>query len=114
MLVKPNNQPEVGQDIELMVCWLHEKKLSVGGKYAIKHTTKEARCIIKDVRYKINISTLHKIEDNKEIGLNDIGRILIRTTTPLFYDSYRKNRITGSLIIVDEFTNETVGAGMII
>lgn len=114
MLVKPNNQPEVGQDIELMVCWLNEKKLAIGGKYAIKHTTKEARCIIKEIRYKINISTLHKMEDDKEIGLNDIGRILIRTTSPLFYDSYRKNRITGSLIIIDEFTNETVGAGMII
>jgi sulfate adenylyltransferase subunit 1 len=114
MLVKPNNQPEIGQDIELMVCWLNEKKMNVGGKYSIKHTTKDARCVIKEVRYKININTLHKIEDDKTIGLNDIGRILIRTTSPLFYDSYNKNRITGSVILVDEFTNETVGAGMIL
>jgi sulfate adenylyltransferase subunit 1 len=97
-----------------MVCWLHEKKLQPNGKYAIKHTTKEARCIIKDVRYKININTLHRVEDDKTIGLNEIGRILIRTTAPLFYDSYSRNRSTGSLILVDEFTNETVAAGMII
>lgn len=114
MIVKPNNQPEVGQDIELMLCWLNEKKMTPGGKYSIKHTTKDARCVIKDVRYKININTLHKIEDDKTIGLNDIGRVLIRTTSPLFYDSYNKNRITGSVILVDEFTNETVGAGMIL
>ncbi|ABG57922.1 sulfate adenylyltransferase subunit CysN [Cytophaga hutchinsonii] len=114
MIVKPNNQPEVGQDIELMLCWLNEKKMTPGGKYSIKHTTKDARCVIKEVRYKMNINTLHKIEDDKTIGLNDIGRVLIRTTSPLFYDSYNKNRITGSVILVDEFTNETVGAGMIL
>jgi sulfate adenylyltransferase subunit 1 len=114
MIVKPNNQPEVGQDIEIMLCWLNDKKMTPGGKYGIKHTTKDARCVIKEVRYKMNINTLHKIEDDKTIGLNDIGRVLIRTTSPLFYDSYNKNRITGSVILVDEFTNETVGAGMIL
>jgi sulfate adenylyltransferase subunit 1 len=114
MIIKPNNQPTTGQDIELMVCWLNEKKLQPGGKYGIRHTTKDARCIVKDVRYKININTLHRVEDDRTIGLNDIGRILIRTTQPLFYDSYSRNRFTGSLIIVDEFTNETVAAGMII
>jgi sulfate adenylyltransferase subunit 1 len=114
MIVKPNNQPTTGQDIELMVCWLNEKKLQPGGKYGIRHTTKDARCIVKDVRYKININTLHRVEDDRTIGLNDIGRILIRTTQPLFYDSYSRNRFTGSLILVDEFTNETVAAGMII
>lgn len=114
MIVKPNNQPEVSQDIELMVCWLHEKKLQIGGKYGIRHTTKEARCVIKDIRYKMNINTLHRLEDDFTIGLNDIGRILIRTTKPLLYDSYSRNRFTGSIILVDEFTNETVAAGMII
>lgn len=114
MIVKPNNQPRSTQDIELMVCWLNEKKLQPNGKYILKHTTKECRCIVKDVRYKVNINTLHRIEDDKTIGLNDIGRIVIRTTSPLFNDSYNKNRTTGSLILVDEFTNETVGAGMII
>jgi sulfate adenylyltransferase subunit 1 len=114
MIAKPNNQPTVGQDIELMICWLNEKKLMIGGKYAIRHTTKDARCVVKEVRYKVDINTLHKIEDDRSIGLNDIGRITIRTTAPLFYDSYRINRSTGSLILIDEFTNETVGAGMII
>ena len=114
MLVKPNNQPQNSQDVEMMICWLNEKKLVPNGKYVIRHTTKEARCIVKDVRYKININTLHRVEDDTTIGLNDIGRILVRTTAPLFYDSYTKNRFTGSVILIDEFTNETVGAGMII
>jgi sulfate adenylyltransferase subunit 1 len=114
MIVKPNNQPQIGQDIEVMICWLNEKKLVPNGKYAIRHTTKEARCVVKDVRYKVNINTLHRIDDDKTIGLNDIGRVLIRTTQPLFYDSYARNRSTGSIILIDEFTNETVAAGMII
>lgn len=114
MIAKPDNQPTVGQDIDLMVCWLNKEALKPNGKYAIKHTTKEARCIIKEVKYKVDINTLHRVEGDKEIGLNDIGRIKIRTTEPLFYDSYKKNRTTGSLIIIDEFTNETVGAGMIL
>ena len=114
MIAKPDNQPTVGQDIDLMVCWLNEKKLTPRGKYAIKHTTKDARCIVKEVKYKVNINTLHRIEDDLDIGLNDIGRITIRTTSPLLYDSYKKNRTTGSVILIDEFTNETVGAGMII
>ncbi len=114
MLVRPNNQPAIGQDIELMVCWLSDKKLNPRGKYIIRHTTKEAKCIVKEIRYKVDINTLHRIEDNLEIGLNEIGRIQIRTTVPLFYDSYKTNRMTGSLIIIDEATNNTVGAGMII
>jgi len=114
MIAKPDNQPTVGQDIDLMVCWLNKEPLHPNGKYAIKHTTKEARCIVKEVKYKVNINTLHRVEGDKEIGLNDIGRIQIRTTEPLFYDSYKRNRTTGSLILIDEFTNETVGAGMII
>jgi sulfate adenylyltransferase subunit 1 len=114
MIVKPDNQPEVGQDIDLMVCWLNKEPMKPGGKYAIRHTSKDARCIIKDVKYKVNINTLHRVEDDKDIGLNDIGRIKIRTTKPLFYDTYARNRETGSLILVDEFTNETVGACMII
>jgi sulfate adenylyltransferase subunit 1 len=114
MLAKVNNQPEIGQDIELMICWLHPKKLNLGGKYMLKHTTNEVRCVVKDVLYKVNVNTLHRTEGDKEIGMNDIGRIHIRTTKPLFYDSYSKNRYTGSLILIDEFTNETVGAGMIL
>lgn len=114
MIVRSNNQPHVGQDIELMICWLNEKPLNLRGKYTIKHTTRELRCIVKDIRYKVNINTLHRIEDDLTLGLNDIGRIAIRTTRPIFYDNYRRNRATGSVILVDEFTNETVGAGMIL
>jgi sulfate adenylyltransferase subunit 1 len=114
MIVKPTNQPQLAQDVELMVCWLNEIPLMPGAKYAIKHTTKEARCVVKEVRYKLDITTLSRIEDGATLGLNDIGRIKIRTTSPLFFDSYRKNRGTGSLILINEFTNETVGAGMIV
>lgn len=114
MIVKPNNQPKVGQDIELMVCWLNNKNLQHRGKYVIRHTTKEARCIVKEILYKVDINTLHKIEDDLDVGLNEIARIKIRTTDALFYDSYKKNRNTGSLILIDEFSNETVGACMII
>jgi len=114
MIVRENNVPAIGQDIDLMICWMGERKLVHGGKYMVKHTTRDARCIVKEIRYKVDINTLHRLEDDKEIGMNDIGRIQIRTTAPLFYDSYRKNRITGSIILIDEGTNETVGAGMII
>ncbi len=114
MIVRTNNQPKISQDIDIMVCWLNEKALVKGGKYAIIHTTNEARCIIKDVKYKININTLHREENDTNIEMNDIGRITIRTTKPLFYDSYRRNRNTGSVIIIDEGTYETVGAGMIV
>ena len=114
MIVKPTNVPEQGQDIEMMVCWMSPKKLQPNGKYSIKHTTKNARCIVKEVYYKVDINNLHRVEDDLEIGMNDIGRIRIRTTEPLFYDSYKRNRNTGSIIIIDEFSNETVGAGMIL
>ena len=114
MLVREHNQPKIGQELDLMICWMNSKKLIVRGKYTIKHTSQTARCIIKEVRYKMDINTLHRIEDNKEIGLNDIGRIAIKTTKPIFYDKYNRNRNTGSVIIIDEATNETVGAGMII
>ena len=114
MLVRENNQPKISQDVDVMVCWLKDKKMQLGGKYAIKHTTNDVRCIIKDVRYKMDINTLHRIEDDKEVGMNDIARVTIRTTKPLFYDEYSRNRYTGSLIFIDEATNDTVGAGMIV
>ena len=114
MFVRENNKPNIEQDIDVMICWMNEKKMIPRGKYTIRHTSQTARCIIKDVKYKMDINTLHRLEDDKEIGLNDIGRITIRTTKPLFFDSYRRNRNTGSIILVDEATNETVAAGMII
>ncbi len=114
MIVKPNNQPNVGQDLDVMMCWMNPKPLQVRGKYVLRHTSKELRCLVKDVQYKVNINTLHRMEDDKSMGMNDIGRVTLRTTEPVFYDSYRENRQTGSLVLVDPFTNETVGAGMII
>ncbi len=114
MIVRDNNQPTVTQDIDVMVCWLHDKPLQPGGKYAIKHTTNDARCMVKAVQYKMDINTLHRLEEDKTIGMNDIGRIKLRTTRPLFIDRYERNRETGSLILIDEQTNETVGAGIII
>ena len=114
MIVRENNQPRVEQDLEVMLCWFNEKILKPRGKYTILHTTREARCIIKEIRYRLDINTLHRDLDNKTVKMNDIARVVIRTTKPLLIDSYRKNRITGSLIFIDEGTNETVGAGMII
>jgi sulfate adenylyltransferase subunit 1 len=114
MIVKENNVPRSEQDFDIMICWMNEKKLTPRGKYILRHTSKECRCLIKEVKYKMNINTLHRNEEDTEIGLNDIGRISIRTTAPLFVDSYRRNRYTGSVILVDENTFETVGAGMII
>tara|TARA_B100001540_G_scaffold203825_1_gene179515 strand:+ start:4184 stop:5452 length:1269 start_codon:yes stop_codon:yes gene_type:complete len=114
MLVRENNQPKTEKEIHLMICWMNQKKMTVRGKYTIRHTTQTARCIIQDVKYKMDINTLHRIENATEIGLNDIARISIKTTKPLFFDSYTRNRNTGSIILVDEATNETVAAGMII
>jgi len=114
MIVKTDNQPETTQDIELMICWLADKKLQVNGKYALKHASKDVRCVVKDIQYKINIHTLEKNEEDKSIGLNDIARITLRTTAPIAIDKYSQNRNTGSLILIDEATNVTVGAGMIV
>ncbi len=114
MIVRQNNQPDATQDLELMVCWFNEKPLKLNGKYKIMHTTQEARCVVKEVRYRLDINTLHRDLEDKNIEMNEIARIVIRSTKPLFVDSYRKNRITGSVIMVDEGTNETVAAGMVI
>jgi sulfate adenylyltransferase subunit 1 len=114
MIVKPNNQPETDQDVDMMVCWMSEKPLQPGGKYAIMHANADARCMVKEVIYKMDINTLHKMEDDKSIKMNDIGRIKLRTTRPLFKDAYTKNKVTGSLIMIEEGTNNTVAAGMIL
>ena len=114
MIVRENNVPQVSQDMDIMVCWMNEKKMIPNGKYGLRHTTKDCRCMIIEVKYKLNVNTLHRNEEDLEIGLNDIARISIRTTSPLFFDSYKRNRFTGSVILVDEGTNETVAAGMII
>ena len=114
MIIRENNQPNQSQDIDLMLCWFNEKPLKIKGKYTIKHTTKEARCIIKEIQYKLDINSLHRNLEDLSIGMNEIARVRIRTTFPLFFDAYKKNRQTGSVILIDEDTNETVGAGMIV
>ncbi len=114
MICRPNNKPISGQDIDAMVVWMTDQPMVVGKKYTIRHTSNEARCIVKDLHYQIDIETLSRDESAEKLGLNEIGRVSIRTTKPLFYDPYRQCRITGSFIIVDEQTNNTVGAAMII
>lgn len=114
MIVRTNNQPEPKQDIDVMLCWLNVKGPQPRTKYSIRHTTADAKAMIKEIRYKMDINTLHRNEEDKNITANDICRVQLRTTRPLLVDSYRKNRNTGSIILVDEGTNETVAAGMII
>ncbi len=115
MIVRPNNKPDVTQDVEVMLVWFDsDKPLLEKGKYALMHTTQDVRCVIKEIRYKLDINTLHRLNEHDGIKMNDVARVVLRTTKPLFKDSYRTNRITGSLILIDEGTNNTVGAGMII
>ncbi|MBK6876256.1 MAG: sulfate adenylyltransferase subunit CysN [Ignavibacteria bacterium] len=114
MIVRVHNQPKIGQDIDVIICWLNREPMNPRAKYLLMHTTKDARAIIKEVTYKIDINTLHRMEDDKDIRMNDIARVNLRVTNPLFYDSYSRNRNTGSLILIDEGTKETVAAGMII
>jgi sulfate adenylyltransferase subunit 1 len=114
MIVKKGNLPSVNQEIDIMICWFNEKPLNPAGKYIIRHTSREARCLIREIDFKMDINTLEHNRKDLTIGMNDIGKIRIKTTQPLFFDSYFKNRITGSLVLVDEGTFETVAAGMII
>ncbi|MCD6347473.1 MAG: sulfate adenylyltransferase, partial [Bacteroidales bacterium] len=114
MIVGQHNQPKKSQEIDLMVCWFNERPLLIGAKYALRHTTSKTRAVIKSVDYKMNINTLEKEASDKNIQMNDIGKIKIKTSKPIFFDSYAANRITGSLILIDEATNETMAAGMIL
>ena len=114
MIVKSNNLPQQSQDITVMVSWFNERPLQVRGKYALKHTTNEVRCMIKEIDFKMDINSLDRNFEDKDIKMNDIARVKLRTTQPLFFEKKKKNRYTGSFILVDEVTNETVGAGMIV
>ncbi len=113
-LVKANNPPLVSQDIEAMICWFSSKPMPPRAKLVIRHTTQETKAIIQGVKYHVNVDTLHKIEGVDSFSMNDIGRITLRTAVPLIHDSYRRNRSTGSFILIDPGTNETVAAGMIV
>jgi bifunctional enzyme CysN/CysC len=114
MICRPHNQPTLTQELEAMICWMNDRPLELGGRYAIKHTTRSVRGIVDEIRYRIDVNTLHRDEDAESLALNEIGRVHVRTSGPLLVDEYRKNRQTGSFIVIDETTNETVGAGMIV
>jgi len=115
LICRPNNAPAVAQNVEALVCWMDETRpLTVGGKYAIKHTTRAARAVVRGLNYRLDINSLHRDESATELRLNEIGRVKLRTTVPLLADQYRRNRTTGGFVVIDETTNRTVGAGMII
>ena len=114
MICRPHNMPTVTQDVDAQICWLSDTPLQVRGMYGIKHTTRSARAQLRELDYRIDINTLHRDEAATSLALNEIGRIRLRTTQPLFVDAYRRNRTTGSFLLIDEATGATVGAGMIL
>jgi bifunctional enzyme CysN/CysC len=115
MICRPNNAPNVAQDIDAMICWMDESQaLEQGRKYTIKHTTRSARTVVKNLHYRLDVNSLHRDESATSLALNEIGRVRLRTTVPLLADEYRRNRTTGGLIVIDEATNRTVAAGIII
>lgn len=114
MIAKPNNQPKVEQDIEAMICWFSNTPMQTRGKYLLKQTSLETQAVIREMRYQVDVNTLHKVEDSDTLKLNEIGKVTLRTAAPLLHDNYRRNRSTGSFILIDPGTNETVGAGMIV
>ncbi len=113
MFCRPHNRPTVGQDLDAMVCWMTEKPVQVGDFLALKHTTRWVRAVVRDIHYRLDVNTLHRDESASALGLNEVGRMSLRVTQPLSYDSYRRNRQTGSFILAAEDTNVTVGAGML-
>jgi bifunctional enzyme CysN/CysC len=114
MLCRPHNVPTIAQELDAQVCWMDETApMTTGAKYAIKHTTRWARALVREIAYRIDVNTLHRHEDVDQLALNEIGRVRLRVTQPLFVDPYSENRQTGSFILVDERTNRTVGAGVI-
>jgi bifunctional enzyme CysN/CysC len=113
MICRPHNQPTIAQDLDAMVCWMAENPLLPGAKFALKHTTRSVRTLVKDLQYRLDVNTLHRDEAAGRLGLNEIGRVRLRTTAPVLADEYRRNRATGGFILIDESTNRTVGAGMI-
>jgi bifunctional enzyme CysN/CysC len=114
LICRPHNQPSASQDIEAMVCWMSDARpLTSGSRLVVKHTARTAKAIVRDLQYRLDVNTLHRDENADRLTLNDIGRVSLRTTQPLFHDPYGRNRLTGGLILIDEATNVTVGAGMI-
>jgi len=114
MICRPHNRPAVSQDVDAMVAWLSEAPMQLGGRYVVKHTTRSARALVQELYYRLDVNTLHRDLDATALGLNEIGRLRLRVMVPLFYDAYRRNRTTGGFVLIDEATNNTVGAGMIL
>ncbi len=115
MIVKQNNPPQSSQQIEAMICWFSsEANLQERGRYTLRHTTNDVKCLVKELKYKMDINTLHKLKEDREVGLNDIARVSLQTSAPLHFDRYRRNRTTGSFILIDDQTSNTVAAGMIV
>jgi bifunctional enzyme CysN/CysC len=114
LICRPANRPHSGQDIDAMLCWLAgDTTLTPGARYAIKHTTRETKAVVQRLDYRLDINTLHRDETATSLSLNEIGRVHLRTQTPLQFDPYRRNREMGSFILIDEATNATVAGGMI-
>jgi sulfate adenylyltransferase subunit 1 len=113
MIVRPNNQPDATQDIEVMLCWLSDRPPLPRSRYILRHTTQELKAMVTEVRYKLDINTLHRDPDNRQLQMNDVARVVLRTTKPVYTDPYRRNRATGSMILIDEATNNTVAAAMV-
>jgi bifunctional enzyme CysN/CysC len=114
LICRPANAPQVTQDLDALVCWMTDEPLHPRRRIAVKHTTRTVRAMVKELQYRLDVNTLHRDQEATELGLNDIGRVRIRTTQPLFADDYARNRVTGRFILIDEATNATVGAGMLV
>ena len=114
VIAKPNNHPQAEQDVDIMLCWMNQRPLQMNSKFHVRHTTRDVKGVLKEIQYKLDISTLQRVEHVDQLLMNEIARVKIRTAQPLNFDNYRKNRIMGSVILVDEGTNETVAAGMIV
>ena len=114
LICRPHNRPHVGQDIDAMICWMSsDVQLTPGGRYTIQHTTRSTRAVVRELDYRLDVNTLHRDDSAQSLTLNEIGRVRLRTQQPLLFDAYRRSRDTGSFILVDEATNNTVAAGMI-
>ncbi|MHB2024510.1 MAG: elongation factor 1-alpha C-terminal domain-related protein, partial [Mycobacteriales bacterium] len=114
MIARPQNAPHATQDVEAMLCWLDDAPLRSGGMYSIQHTTRTVRARLSELSYRLDINTLHRDGSATQLTRNEIGRVRLRTTSPLLVDPYRRNRTTGSFIVIDEASNRTAAAGMIL
>jgi bifunctional enzyme CysN/CysC len=115
LICRPQNKPVVAQNVDAMVCWLSERStLSAGARYLLKHTTRTTKCLVSDLQYLLDVNTLHREDSPNALALNEIGRLRLRTQSPVLFDEYRRNRATGSFILIDEGTNATVAGGMIL